>query len=210
MMHSALWPALEGFSLSASLIIAIGAQNAFVLRLGLAGKHVLPVVLFCAGCDAALIAIGAAGFGSLVAAHPMLLRGIGVAGAAFLLWYGLRAFRNAMRPEALIPSDVEAPGLHRVLGTIAVLTLLNPHVYLDTVVLLGGIAGRYAPPQRVWFVGGAMLASACWFFALGFGARLLAPLFAKPRAWRVLDITIGIVMSALAAMLLHDAFTRID
>lgn len=197
--------AVEGFSLGAGLIIAIGAQNAFVLRQGLARRHLLPVVLFCTFSDAMLIAIGSAGFGSLVASQPALLKVIGLGGSAFLGWYSLSAFRNALHARSLRPEERVPASLRRALAVVAALTLLNPHVYLDTVVLLGGIAGRYAADARVWFAGGAMAASAVWFFSLGYGARLLAPVFARPVAWRVLDVLIGIVMAALALMLLADA-----
>ncbi|HSK41583.1 MAG TPA: LysE/ArgO family amino acid transporter [Arenibaculum sp.] len=196
--------AIEGFSLGAGLIIAIGAQNAFVLRQGLARRHLLPVVLFCSISDATLIAIGAAGFGSLVASQPALLKAIGLGGAAFLGWYGFIAFRNALHARSLRPEERVPANLHRALATVAALTLLNPHVYLDTVVLLGGIAGRYAADARAWFAGGAMAASAVWFFSLGYGARLLAPVFARPGAWRVLDVLIGIVMTTLALALLVE------
>lgn len=197
--------ALEGFALGASLIVAIGAQNAFVLRQGLLRSHVLPVVLLCALCDAALIAVGVAGFGALVSSSPGLLTAVGVGGAAFLFAYGLRSFRSAFRSGALSPLEAPPAPLGRTLATAAALTLLNPHVYLDTVVLLGGIAGRHPDGDRLWFAMGAAAASVVWFVGLGFGARLLAPLFARPAAWRVLDIIIGVVMTTLAALLLRDA-----
>lgn len=201
-MHPLFWVAFQGFSLGAGLIVAIGAQNAFILRQGLVRRHVLPLVLFCALSDAALIALGAAGFGSLVASSPLLLRGAAFGGAAFLGIYGLRAFRAALKPQSLSAEGAANLPLGRALATVAAFTFLNPHVYLDTVVLVGGIAGRYAIDERVWFAGGAMLSSLCWFMALGYGARLLAPLFAKPVAWRVLDTLIGVVMTALALSLL--------
>ncbi|HYD30131.1 MAG TPA: LysE/ArgO family amino acid transporter, partial [Azospirillaceae bacterium] len=191
----------------ASLIIAIGAQNAFVLRHGLVRRHVPAIVLFCVISDATLIAVGAAGFGSVVAATPWLLQAIGFGGAAFLLWYGLRAFASAFHPGALDGrGEAAQESFGRVMAIIAALTLLNPHVYLDTVMLLGGIAGRYPAEERIGFAGGAMAASAVWFVALGFGARLLAPVFSRPAAWRMLDVVIGVVMTALALMLLRDAW----
>ncbi len=201
-MSSLFWVAFQGFSLGAGLIIAIGAQNAFVLRQGLVRRHVLPLVLFCALSDAALIAAGSAGFGSLVAASPLLLRGAAFGGAAFLGAYGLRAFRNAFHAQSLTAAEAGQVGLGRALATVAAFTFLNPHVYLDTVVLVGGIAGRYPIGERLWFAGGAMAASGVWFAALGYGARLLAPLFARPAAWRVLDTLIGVIMTALAFSLL--------
>jgi len=200
--------ASRGFALGASLIIAIGAQNAFVLRQGLLRRHVFPVTIFCAASDASLITLGAAGFGSLVAASPILLAIVGLGGAAFLGTYGVHAFRRALRPAALSPLDAPATSLLRTMVTVAALTFLNPHVYLDTVMLLGGIAGRYAAADRVWFAGGAMFASLVWFLGLGFGARLLAPVFARPAAWRVLDVIIGLVMWSIALGLLIDTGSR--
>jgi L-lysine exporter family protein LysE/ArgO len=150
--------ALQGFLLGASLIIAIGAQNAFVLRQGILRRHVLPIVLFCAAADAVLIATGVAGFGSLIASNPVLLVLIGFAGAAFLAAYGLLALRRAVRPLAMAGCEAEVLPLGRALATVATFTFLNPHVYLDTVVLLGSIAGRF-PLQdqhrvRWWSHGG--------------------------------------------------------
>jgi len=188
-----------------SLIVAIGSQNAFALRQGIARRHVLAIVLFCAFSDAVLIAIGSAGFGSLVASSPYLRIGAGFGGTLFLLTYGLRVFAKAIRPHAMICGDAVGMSLWQALATVAALTFLNPHVYLDTVVLLGGIAGRYPIDERIWFAGGAMTASAVWFFALGYGARLLAPVFAKPVAWRVLDSLIGVVMIMIAVGLAQDA-----
>ena len=196
---------LQGFGLSASLIVAIGAQNAFVLRQGLLRRHVTAIVLFCAGADALLIAAGAGGFGTLIAAHPSWLQVVRLAGAAFLVWYGLGAFRRALRPSILAPTSSDAPGLARILWTCAALTFLNPHVYLDTVILLGGIAGGFSGGARVAFAAGAMAASLMWFGTLGFGARLLQPVFARPAAWRVLDSLISLTMGLLAATLLWSA-----
>lgn len=201
-MHPLFWIAFQGFTLGAGLIVAIGAQNAFVLRQGLVRRHVLPLVLFCGVSDAILIAAGSAGFGGLVASSPLLLRIAAFGGAAFLGAYGLRAFRSAFKPQSLSAEGAANLPLGRALATVAAFTFLNPHVYLDTVVLLGGIAGRYPIDQRAWFAGGAMMSSFTWFAALGYGARLLAPLFAKPVAWRVLDTLIGVVMTLLALSLL--------
>jgi L-lysine exporter family protein LysE/ArgO len=206
-MNSLFWAAFQGFSLGGGLIVAIGAQNAFVLRQGLVKRHVLPLVLFCALSDALLIAAGSAGFGTLVSSSPVLLQAAAYGGAAFLGFYGFRAFRSAFTAQSLSADGAANLPLGRALATVAAFTYLNPHVYLDTVVLLGGIAGRYAVDERVWFAGGAMTASLAWFAALGYGARLLAPLFAKPLAWRVLDSLIGVVMSALALSLLASGVT---
>ncbi len=194
----------EGFGLGASLIIAIGAQNAHVLRLGLLRLHVLPVVLFGAISDALFILLGALGLASLVRGHPEVLRIITFGGAAFLGWYALSAARRALHPGRLEAADEAPPTLAAALGTMAAVTLLNPHVYLDTVVLMGGLSARYPLDDRSWFVGGAMLASAAWFTALGYGARLLAPLFRKPMAWRVLDALIALVMASIALRLLME------
>lgn len=201
-MHSLFLIAAQGFSLGAGLIVAIGAQNAFVLRQGLVKRHVLPLVLFCALSDALLIAAGSAGFGSLVAASPLLLKLAAFGGAAFLAAYGLRALRNALKPQVLAAGAAETVSLGRALATVAAFTFLNPHVYLDTVVLVGGIAGRYPADERLWFAGGAMTASLVWFAALGYGARLLAPLFARAVAWRILDTLIAAIMLTLAGGLL--------
>lgn len=196
----------SGFGLGSGLIVAIGAQNAFVLRQGLLRRHVFASAAICALSDAALIAAGAAGFGALVAATPWLRHVAAFGGAAFLIWYGLRAARAALNPAALTLEETRrAPGgLKAALLTVLALTWLNPHVYLDTVVLLGGIAGQYAADARVWFAVGAMSASVVWFFGLGYGARLLAPLFAQPKAWRALDGLIALVMWTIAGSLLWD------
>jgi len=194
--------ALAGFSLGFSLILAIGAQNAFVLRQGLRREHVLAVVLTCALSDAVLIAAGVAGFGALAEAAPGLAPAMRYGGAAFLLVYGALAFRRAWRGgAALAPAGAAPRALVPVLGTCLLFTWANPHVYLDTVVLLGSVAAQY-PGQRLAFGAGAVAASFVFFFALGFGARLLAPLMARPGAWRVLEAGVGAVMWMLALALL--------
>jgi L-lysine exporter family protein LysE/ArgO len=198
-----LGPAGEGFLLGLSLILAIGAQNAFVLRQGLLRQHVLAVCLVCALSDAILIAAGIAGFGALVQRHPGLPQVMTWLGAAFLFVYGLGRLRAALRPEALQPGDGPAPSLRAALAACLGFTWLNPHVYLDAVVLLGGIASRFAPPDRLLFGLGAMTASFVFFFSLGYGARLLAPLFARPAAWRWLDLGVGLTMWLLAFWLVE-------
>lgn len=195
-------PAAEGFVLGASLIVAIGAQNAFVLRCGLAGLHVGMVVVFCAVTDALLITVGVAGLGTVVADRPLLLDLVGIGGSAFLYAYAARAFHGALWPKALHADGEVHRSRAATIRTAAALTFLNPHVYLDTVVLLGGIAGRYPAWERVAFGIGAIVASSAWFVSLGFGARRLAPLFARPVAWRYLDGFIGMVMFSLATALL--------
>jgi len=194
-----------GFLLGLSLIVAIGAQNAFVLRQGLRGEHVLAVCLACALSDAALIAAGVAGFGAAAKAAPWLLPAMRWGGAAFLILYALRSLRAALRGgETLTPADAARAPLGATLATCLALTWLNPHVYLDTVALLGSISTQY-PGREAAFAAGAMTASFVFFFALGYGARLLRPLFARPSAWRALDGGVALVMTALAVKLIRDA-----
>ncbi|MPR00295.1 amino acid transporter [Modestobacter sp. I12A-02628] len=200
-MSPALLAALSGLGLGLSLIVAIGAQNAFVLRQGLRLEHVAAVVGVCALSDAVLIAAGVAGAGALVTRAPGVVTVVCFAGAAFLLVYGLMAARRALRPAALLPDASGArTGLAATVTTALALTWLNPHVYLDTVVLLGSLASTH-DGQRWWFGGGAALGSVLWFSGLGYGARLLRPVFARPAAWRVLDAVIAVVMVALAVSL---------
>ena len=194
--------ALTGFTLGLSLILAIGAQNAFVLRQGLARSHVLAVVLTCAISDAILIAAGVSGFGALSAAVPWFADLMRWGGAAFLFVYGGLAFRSALTGAGALRAEGASGGSARAaVLTCLALTWLNPHVYLDTVVLLGSIAAQF-PGERVAFGAGAVTASFTFFFALGYGARALAPVFARPAAWRVLDVGIGIVMWSIAAGLI--------
>ena len=197
-----LAPALSGFGLGLGLIVAIGAQNAFVLRQGLVGRHVLPVCLLCALSDVLLIAIGVAGLGTLIAARPTLLLVITLGGAAFLLGYAALAFGRAWRGGGRMEAAGDGQTLRGALATALALTWLNPHVYLDTVLLLGSLSARFDGPDRAAYGAGAMLASLAWFFALGYGARLLQPLFRSPRAWRALDVAIGTIMLLLAAGLI--------
>ncbi len=188
-----------GLALGLSLILAIGAQNAFVLRQGLRGDHVLAVVLTCALSDAVLIAAGVSGFTALAEAAPWITPLLRWGGAAFLVVAGARAALAAWRGgEALKAADDGAAGLRRAVLTCLALTWLNPHVYLDTLVLLGSVASRFE--GRTWVFGiGAVTASFVFFFALGYGARLLRPVFARPTAWRVLDALIAMVMWSIAA-----------
>ena len=193
-------PFLVGFVTSISLIAAIGAQNAFVLRQGIRNEHVLPVVTICAAADLVLILAGIAGVGALITGHPNLTTIARYGGAAFLVCYGLLAAKRALHPGALTPADAAPAKLSAVLLTCLALTFLNPHVYLDTVVLLGTLAnqqhgGRWA------FGAGAATASVVWFFGLGFGARRLAGLFARPRTWRILDAVIAATMLFLGISL---------
>ena len=191
---------LIGFATSISLIAAIGAQNAFVLRQGIRNEHVLPVVMLCATSDLVLILAGIAGVGALVTAHPTLTAVARYGGAAFLIGYGLLAARRALRPAVLTPADAAPARIGAVLLTCLALTFLNPHVYLDTVVLLGALANKHGDGR--WLFGvGAVTASAVWFTGLGVGARRLAGVFATPRTWRILDAFIAITMIALGVSL---------
>ena len=186
---------LAGFS----LIIAIGAQNAFVLRQGIRREHVGVVVSICAACDFVLIIAGTLGVGALVTAHPVVLTVFKWAGAAYLLWFAFTSFRSAMHPQALEMRE-SSPSRSIVLSALAI-TLLNPHVYLDTVVMLGNLANQHGP-DRWWFTLGACLASLIWFPALGYGARALAGPRGRPGVWRLIDLVIGVVMIAIAIRLI--------
>jgi L-lysine exporter family protein LysE/ArgO len=193
-----------GFATSAALIVAIGAQNAFVLRQGIGREHVLAVVLVCAVSDALLITLGVAGLGTLVQGSPSLLAAARYGGAAFLIGYGVLAARRALHPHALAASAEGPLSLRAAIGACLAFTYLNPHCWLDTVVLLGSIASRLPAGERAWFGSGAATASFVWFVALGFGARGLRGVFARPAAWKVLDAVIALVMWAIAASLLLE------
>ena len=195
-------PLLAGFATSLSLIVAIGAQNAFVLRQGLRREHVLPVVLTCALSDALLISGGIAGLGVLLTSSPLALTIAKYGGAAFLLGYAVVAARRAIRPGAMSPADHAPAALRSVVLTCLGFTYLNPHVYLDTVVLLGALANQRGTDGRWLYGAGAVAASFGWFFALGFLARRLGPIFARPRAWQFLDGTIALIMTTLALWML--------
>ncbi|WP_216894838.1 LysE/ArgO family amino acid transporter [Nocardia alni] len=202
-VESAAVAALSGLGFGFSLIVVIGAQNAFVLRQGIRREHVLAVVAVCALSDVVLITAGVAGLGVVIHSAPMVLVVARYAGAAFLLGYGVLAARRAAAPTALADKSGEASvALGATVLTCLALTWLNPHVYLDTVVLLGSFASTYAGPNR-WFLAlGAMTGSIAWFFTLGYGARLLGPLFARRTAWRVLDSGIALIMLTLGLVLL--------
>ncbi|WP_158865169.1 LysE/ArgO family amino acid transporter [Leifsonia sp. AG29] len=192
---------LTGLGSGASLIVAIGAQNAFVLRQGLRRSHVLPIVVICVLSDAVLIAAGVAGIGVLVKQAPLALEIVRWAGFAFLLGYAVFAARRALRPESLQTAGAVAGSLAAAIATCLAITWLNPHVYLDTVLLLGSLSASHGDPGRWVFGLGAATASLLWFSLLGFGARLAAPVFAKPVAWRVLDAGIAVLMVVLAVLL---------
>jgi L-lysine exporter family protein LysE/ArgO len=193
-------PLIVGFIASFTLIAAIGAQNAFVLRQGIRREHVLPVVALCTVSDIVLISAGIAGVGALITAHPSALNIAKFGGALFLVGYGLMAARRAMRPSSLTPSEAAPARLLDVLLTCAAMTFLNPHVYLDTVVLLGALANEHSDER--WLFGvGAVTASAVWFVSLGLGARQLAGLFSRPLTWRILDGLIAVMMIGLGVSL---------
>lgn len=195
-------PLLAGFATSLSLIVAIGAQNAFVLRQGLRREHVLPVVLTCALSDAVLISSGIVGLGALLTRSQLALDIAKYGGAAFLYSYAFLAAKRALKPGAITPADHAPAALRTVVLACLGFTYLNPHVYLDTVVLLGSLANQQGTNNR-WLYGlGAVTASFTWFFALGFFSRNLTPLFAHPNAWRLLDTAITLLMTTLATYLL--------
>ena len=192
---------LTGLGSAAALIVAIGAQNAFVLRQGLRREHVLAVVAICVASDAVLIAAGVAGIGTLVKAAPLALQLVRWAGFAFLIGYAVFAAIRAVRPSTLTAATSGGGPLAAAIGTCLAITWLNPHVYLDTVLLLGSMSATHGDPGRWVFGAGAATASLLWFVLLGFGARLAAPVFARPVAWRVLDAGIAVLMVVLAVLL---------
>jgi L-lysine exporter family protein LysE/ArgO len=191
-----------GLATGLTLIVAIGAQNAFVLRQGLAREHVGPVVAVCALSDLVLILAGVGGIGTLVERAPVVVDVVRWLGVAFLTWYGVRTLREARHPSGLAAGEERRRLTRRaVVGRAVALTWLNPHVYLDTVLLLGSVANTHGTDGRWWFAVGAGAASLLWFSGLGFGARLLSPLLARPRAWQVLDLAVGLTMLAIAVSL---------
>lgn len=195
---------IAGLASGLSLIVAIGAQNAFVLQRGLRGEHVFAVCLACALSDAVLIAAGVAGLQQMLAMAPWLDAALRYAGAAFLVWYGARSLRSALRSqEALVVGAGGAAALGPTLATTLALTWLNPHVYLDTMVLLGTLSTRH-PGAEAFFAFGAITGSFAFFFGLGYGAAWLRPLFARPASWRVLEGVIAAVMWSIALGLLMD------
>lgn len=197
---------VQGFALSAGLIMAIGAQNVFVLTQGARGHRPWFVAGVCTACDALLIAAGVGGVGALAAGSPGVSGVLALAGAVFLAVYGLRAFRSAAFGESLsLSEDAAQPTARAVLLAALGVSLLNPHALLDTVVLIGGLSSRLDANGRVLFGLGAVTASACWFFSLSVGGRLLAPVLRRPGAWRVLDVLVGLTMWGLAAGIGREA-----
>ena len=197
-----IFPLLIGAATGLSLIVAIGAQNAFVLRQGIRREHVLPVVLICGLTDALLEVLGVAGIGFVVERAPLVLEIVRWGGVAFLLWYAWTAARRAMTPEVLVAQEGSEGSLKRTILACLAITYLNPHVYLDTMVLMGSIGNAQGDPERWWFVLGGALASIAWFFLLGYGARALTRFFATPRSWQILDWVVAVVMVVIAARLI--------
>lgn len=192
-----------GFLLGGSLIIAIGSQNAYVLKQGLLRSHVFIICLVCALSDALLITIGTTGIGKIIENYPDWLKAITWFGAAYLFIFGIMSFRAALSNQTLhAATENTSQNFNVIISTVLALTFLNPHVYLDTVLLIGSIASPYTSSARIYFTLGAISASFIWFFALGYGARLLIPLFSKPSAWKILNTLIGIVMWGIAYSLL--------
>jgi len=198
---------LTGMGTGGGLIIAIGAQNAFVLSQGVRKNHVIMIPLICAVCDAVLVAVGVAGFGAFIASSSVLSQVAGIGGGLFLFCYGIGSFRSAFKGQQL-DSDLKGETSLKaaVLTTLAV-TLLNPHVYIDTILLLGSIAGQFQDPGHLVFGAGAVTASFVWFFCLSLGSRLLAPLFQKQLSWRILDTLVGIIMWTVAFSVLRGSLT---
>lgn len=196
---------VQGFGIGAGLIIAIGSQNAFVLSCSLRHQHTYAVAALCALLDIVLISAGVWGLGALIQQHPVLLSVARYGGAAFLALYGFYAFHRAFNPESLKADDYKPMTLKAALAMVFALSLLNPHVYLDTVILLGSIGGQLPDDQPFWFAVGASLASIVWFGGLAFAGRKLGPWFDKPRNWQRLDILIGLVMWVIAASLLMSS-----
>lgn len=195
-------PFLQGIGIGGGLIVAIGAQNAFVLSQGVRRNFPLQTAMVCSLCDAMLILVGVTGVGSLVATNPMLTQVATWTGALFLIWYGGRSFRSVMQGGSLDASAEVIPSRRKLLLTTLALTLLNPHVYLDTIVMIGGFSGQLSEAERYLFGAGAMTASVAWFFSLSLGAGLLAPIFRKPIAWRCLDGFVCLTMWGIALSLL--------
>ena len=206
-----LTPMLLGFGTGLSLIVAIGAQNAFVLRQGILRQHVLQIVLICGLTDALLEILGIAGIGFVVERAPVVLEVIRWGGVAFLLWYAWGAARRAMQPGVLVADEGDAAGagsdagsLKRAVLACLAITYLNPHVYLDTMVLMGSVGNAQGDPARWWFAMGGGVASIIWFAVLGYGARALTRFFATPRSWQILDWIIVVVMLVIAGRLAFE------
>ena len=196
-----LLPFLVGIGSGLSLIIAIGSQNAFVLRQGIRREHVLPVVLICGLTDAVLEVLGVAGIGFVVERVPVVLEIVRWGGVLFLLWYAWVSIQRMRKPQALTAAAGSESSLRRTILACLAITYLNPHVYLDTMLLMGSIGNAQGDPGRWWFALGGGLASIAWFFVLGYGARLLTRFFATPRSWQILDGVVAVMMLLIAVRL---------
>ena len=193
---------LAGFALGGGLIVAIGAQNAFVIRQGVLNAHIFWICLFCAVSDAVLIWSGVYGMGVVVQTLPWFIPVLTYGGAAFLIWYGVKAFKRVLNPTALDQEGKTTSSLFMALASCAAFTWLNPHVYLDTVILVGSIANSRPQGEQAFFALGATLASFIWFFAIGYGAKALRKPLSKPLVWRGIDLVIALIMFYLAYKLL--------
>ena len=193
---------LKGFSVGSGLIIAIGAQNAFVLSHGVRKNHYIIIPLICAVCDALLIAFGVTGIGTIIASNKVLSLIAGIGGSGFLFIYGICSFRSAIKGGSLSTNTKAELSLKATILTTLAVTLLNPHVYLDTVILLGSISSQFKQPGHIFFGAGAVTASFAWFFSLSLGGKMLAPLFIKESSWRILDTLVGITMWVIALSVL--------
>ncbi len=194
---------LKGFIVTFSLIVAIGAQNAYLLKLGLLRQYVLPAVLICVISDFLLITLGVYGLGFFIKGNQLLINSIAIFGIIFLVSYAFLSFKSALKNESLkIDDEVKTNPLKKVITMILVFTYLNPHTYLDTVLLIGGIGANIEDSLKLYFLFGAVLASSVWFSMLGFGARFLIPLFKKPITWKILDVGIGLLMLYIAYSLI--------
>ncbi|WP_264981091.1 LysE/ArgO family amino acid transporter [Pseudodesulfovibrio portus] len=198
---------ISGFGMGGGLIVAIGAQNAFVLTQGVRRNHHVAVAALCIFCDAVLISFGVTGVGTLVASNPTLGMIAAWGGAAFLAWYGFSALKSAISGGSLDAGTEEGRGLRHTLTLTLAVTLLNPHVYLDTIVFMGSISGQFPTPDRYLFGAGAITASFCWFVGLTLCGRMLAPLFSRPVTWRILDSVVCLTMWIIAASLIWPTLT---
>ncbi|MBC8440634.1 MAG: amino acid transporter [Deltaproteobacteria bacterium] len=198
---------LKGFGVGSGLIIAIGAQNAFVLSQGVRKNHYIIIPLICAICDALLIILGVTGMGTLVSSSKSLSLIAGIGGAGFLFIYGIGSFRSAIKGGSLSANQKTESSFKTAILTTLAVTLLNPHVYLDTVILLGSISSQFKQPGHFFFGAGAVMASFVWFFSLSLGGKMLAPLFTKKSSWRVLDTLVGMTMWAIALSVVKGLFT---
>ncbi len=194
---------LKGFIVTISLIMAIGAQNAYILKLGLLKQYVLLAVLMCITFDFILISAGVFGLGYFIQGNQLLINSIAIFGIVFLIFYAALSFKSAFKNESLqVDGNVKTNPLKQVLSLILVFTFLNPHTYLDTILLIGGIGANIENEFKIYFLLGAVSASSVWFFSLGFGARFLIPLFKKQITWKILDISIGFLMLYIAYSLI--------